>query len=505
MPRGDDGAAAGPEEEGSQGGAGPTRVALYGRAAVELPAGAAALAEAADTLLLRLPGPAGELALRIRPLRDGDAVEVHVAGPKEGGLLSDAFLKRPSAPAPRAKPAKQRRLSEFAKRAGYAAEDQAAGFALRWAAVDVAGPLPEAGARAEAGAAVALAAGGGAATVYLHGGEVGGTPARTAGDLWALELEATGGPNNNPAVRDPWAFKINSLGAERPAWARVTECDSDGRAGHTLARAPDGKLFAFGGFRLSPEGHRGATQFLNDVEIFDEEASLWFPGFTTGEAPEPRVGHTATALQNGNLLVFGGMMEAEKYLNDVHVLDPSLFNWYRPAVKGAPPKGRYHHSAVRVGSRVVVFGGAGKLNWALKEVHTLDTDSWKWTEHSDKVEGDPPSARVGYAAFAAGDDRHIVVFGGQDPDDPASCYGDLAILDTARWRWMRPQVPYGPGPRAFHTAVVLPAPPAEAAAPGGAAAEPVAAGRKEASNALLVFGGRGADEQRLDDAWLLQL
>ena len=500
MPRGGDDDGAGPEEEeGSQGGAsqGPTRVALYGRAAVELPAGAAAVAEAADTLLLRLPGPAGEpVALRIRPLRDGDAVEVHVAGPKEGGLLSDAFLKRPAAPAKKTKPAKQRRLSEFAKRAGYAAEDQAAGFALRWAAVHhhhhndkVAGPLPEARARAEAGAAVALAPGGGAATVYLHGGEVGGevggAPARTAGDLWALQLGATGGP-------DKWL---------PDTWARVTECDSDGRAGHTLARAPDGKLFAFGGFRLSPEGHRGATQFLNDVEIFDEEASLWFPGFTTGEAPEPRVGHTATALQNGNLLVFGGMTEAEKYLNDVHVLDPSLFNWYRPAVKGAPPKGRYHHSAVRVGSRVVVFGGAGKLNWALKEVHTLDTDSWKWTEHSDKVEGDPPSARVGYAAFAAGDDRHIVVFGGQDPDDPASCYGDLAILDTARWRWMRPQVPDGPGPRAFHTAVVLPAPPAAA----GATAEPAPGGRKGASNALLVFGGRGADEQRLDDAWLLQL
>ena len=40
-----------------------------------------------------------------------------------------------------------------------------------------------------------------------------------------------------------------------------------------------------------------------------------------------------------------------------------------------------------------------KGTWTLKEVHTLDTDSWKWTEHSDKVEGDPPSARVGYAAW----------------------------------------------------------------------------------------------------------
>ncbi len=70
------------------------------------------------------------------------------------------------------------------------------------------------------------------------------------------------------------------------------------------------------------------------------------------------------------------MNEEGKYLNDVHVLDTTLFSWSRPKTKGPPMKARGYHTAVRVGAKIVFFGGIGKCNWALKEIYSLDTTTW---------------------------------------------------------------------------------------------------------------------------------
>jgi len=46
-------------------------------------------------------------------------------------------------------------------------------------------------------------------------------------------------------------------------------------------------------------------------------------------------------------------------LNDVHVLDVNENRWITPKVSGVSPAGRYYHSAVLAGSRIIIFGGKG--------------------------------------------------------------------------------------------------------------------------------------------------
>lgn len=45
----------------------------------------------------------------------------------------------------------------------------------------------------------------------------------------------------------------------------------------------------------------------------------WSKAVTTGKPPSPRAGHTAVAI-GSNVVVFGGG-DGNRYLNDVHVLD----------------------------------------------------------------------------------------------------------------------------------------------------------------------------------------
>ena len=78
----------------------------------------------------------------------------------------------------------------------------------------------------------------------------------------------------------------------------------------------------------------------------------------------PRGGHTST-LTGASLIVFGGhYFEGGKtgfvYLNDTHVLDVNQSRWIKPKIKGTPPPGRYGHSAVLAGARVIIFGGKGE-------------------------------------------------------------------------------------------------------------------------------------------------
>lgn len=410
----------------------------------------------------------------MRPLRPEDDIEV-IVEPPAGGLLEGLLGgKRAGSPAPpgAARAKVQRRMSEFAKRADYdAAGDTSAGLSLRWESLEVApvqanmgvtrrGDLPH---NRSHGAAAFCAATG---RVLVHGGE--SSAENCIGDLWAM------------VPRPPAEGLLG--GAREWVWERVGSGAGAPRAAHTAVLA-GGKLVAFGGRGRLGEDPSGAV--LNDVELYDSEAGLWFPAYTTGTPPAERFGHSATVLDSGNLLVFGGCGADGRWLNDVHVLDTALFNWYRPGVKGAPPKGRAGHSAVVAGGRIVVFGGAGRLNWQFKEVHTLCPLTWKWTEHTANVDGEPPSPRVGQVAVAAPDGRHIVVVGGSDPDDATCCYNDVSILDTTRWRWLRPDVRGAPPSRGHPLSVAL-------KDEGG-------------QTSVLLFGGHDPEGEKLGDAWALRL
>ena len=73
------------------------------------------------------------------------------------------------------------------------------------------------------------------------------------------------------------------------------------------------------------------------------------------------------------------------------------------------------------------------------QVYTLNTETWKWTEHTSEVEGEAPSPRYGHAAVALPDGRHLATFGGCDKAEHLF-FSSIAVLDTLTWRWVTPKI-----------------------------------------------------------------
>ena len=63
-----------------------------------------------------------------------------------------------------------------------------------------------------------------------------------------------------------------------------------------------------------------------------------------GKGPPARTGHSCTVLPDGRLLIFGGLADNGKCMNDMFVIDVKRLTWFKMTAKGAPPKGRAYHS-----------------------------------------------------------------------------------------------------------------------------------------------------------------
>ena len=75
--------------------------------------------------------------------------------------------------------------------------------------------------------------------------------------------------------------------------------------------------------------------------------ALWLsPAGAGGSPPPARAGHSATALPDGRMVVFGGMDEKGAFKNDLFVVDVPQMSWIKLTgiAKGAPPKPRAYHS-----------------------------------------------------------------------------------------------------------------------------------------------------------------
>ena len=80
-----------------------------------------------------------------------------------------------------------------------------------------------------------------------------------------------------------------------------------------------------------------------------------------------------------NLVIFGGYSQYGDCENDLAVLDMITWRWSVPKVSGEAPAPRMSHTATRFGSTMLVYGGyAGDATY-LSDVHVLDTESWAWS------------------------------------------------------------------------------------------------------------------------------
>lgn len=102
----------------------------------------------------------------------------------------------------------------------------------------------------------------------------------------------------------------------------------------------------------------------------------------TGLPPTERYGHTASVINETQIVIVGGMIGPD-FSNDIYVLswvtechsDYSMnMIWSRPKVHGSPPMGRARHSAVVTGGEIYILGGRVSVNDSDTNMYSLTFD-----------------------------------------------------------------------------------------------------------------------------------
>jgi N-acetylneuraminic acid mutarotase len=154
-----------------------------------------------------------------------------------------------------------------------------------------------------------------------------------------------------------------------PTGAMVT-----GRVGHTATLLRDGRVLVTGGEDLF--GHGLAT-----AELYDPSSNRWR---RTGAMSSARGDHAAALLPDGRVLVTGGFPTVTggdlESVATAEIYDPRTERW-SPAAPMAYPRARHTATLLRNG-KVLVVGGVGPIStgftfWPVAELYDPARNSWE--------------------------------------------------------------------------------------------------------------------------------
>ena len=80
-------------------------------------------------------------------------------------------------------------------------------------------------------------------------------------------------------------------------------------------------------------GGSGSGKKLNDLWSFNLDNKKWSKITSTGNIPSPREGQNAAVIKNNYLMIYGGIDEEDKNLNDIYLLDLRTNFWYSKILK----------------------------------------------------------------------------------------------------------------------------------------------------------------------------
>lgn len=156
----------------------------------------------------------------------------------------------------------------------------------------------------------------------------------------------------------------------------------------------------------------------------------WKAVHVEGKPPSARTYHSAVAVGDDQIVYFGGN-DSSKSFNAVHVLTKSekksgeaTWSWSHPSVAGVPPQARTGHSATLLeNGKILIFGGWDPQRdddnasaTVFDDAFLLDTKAWGWQPVIFAEEGVAAAAyrgRVGHGAVLDSNGR-IHLFGGQN-------------------------------------------------------------------------------------------
>jgi len=194
-------------------------------------------------------------------------------------------------------------------------------------------------------------------------------------------------------------------------------------------------------------GGRNLSGLLSDGGIYDPTTDSWMNLPNEG-APSPRQG--ATVIWTGkSLLVWGGEVQlaesAENDWADGGILefgaDGKPLSWSpMPPLPGF--SGRFGHSAVWDGKRLIIWGGRNRFGAVLSDGVVWNLDTSKWTPITASG---APQARFDASAAWTGDE--IIIFGGSNNQGPLAS-GSAWNPASGTWRALPNSNPSGARTRA---------------------------------------------------------
>ncbi len=194
------------------------------------------------------------------------------------------------------------------------------------------------------------------------------------------------------------------------------------RASHTATLLPDGRVLVAGG--CAADGCEDAERAIRS-EFFDPARALFVAGPTMST---PRVGHTATALADGRVLLTGGWPGEGRLPHDTaEVFDPAR-DAFASTAKMAVRRGGHTATRLRDGSVLVVGGTSGSTALTTVELYAPASGAFRTVAPL-------PAPRATHGAALLADGRVLVV-GGQSGVGHGNSLVDTALVyDPAADAW----------------------------------------------------------------------
>ena len=193
------------------------------------------------------------------------------------------------------------------------------------------------------------------------------------------------------------------------------------RYGHTATLLNNGMVLVAGGFGGPVVG---APVLLTSAELYDPATNTWS---SAGSLAHARCGHTATLLNNGMVLVVGGSGSNNSFslLASAELYNPATNTW-SPA--GSLATGRYMHTATSLNNGMVLVAGGVQV-WSVPlasaELYNPATNTWS-------VAGSLATARFSHTATLLNNGM-VLVAGGSKSDQFGLASTELFNPATNTW------------------------------------------------------------------------
>lgn len=194
----------------------------------------------------------------------------------------------------------------------------------------------------------------------------------------------------------------------------------EARHWHTATALADGRVLIVGGIPAYDDDSMDEPKLLASAEVWDPATGTFSP---TGSLAVQRLGHRATLLPDGRVLVVGGLNNEDYYLASAEVWDPATGTF---SLTGSLAVERVVHSVTGLSDgRVLVVGGHNE------DGVLAAAEIWDPAAGTFSPTGSLAEARQEHTASPLADGRVLVVGGTGDGSGGAGSLTSAEIWDPA--------------------------------------------------------------------------